>query len=174
MSVTGEIEKDCCFTQEKNKIYIPLEDRSRLLECSHRSYTGHLRTAKLFSFISQRFFWTRLYKDVKNVCDSCLTCACIHLAVDYRHMKSVKAVYPFQLVSLDTRVITYGNDQKFCFVVAVDCFTRWVEVWVLTHETSYEIIQFIKDFIIFRHGFPSKIKTDDSKPYVLDAIFRFC
>ena len=128
MSVTGEIEKDCCLAQEKNKIYIPLEDRSCLLDCSHRSYMGHLRTAKLFSFISQRFFWTGLYRDVKNVCDSCLTCARIHLTVDYQQMKSVKAVYPFQLVSLDTGVITYGNDQKFCFAVAVDHFTRWVEV----------------------------------------------
>ena len=128
MSVTGEIERDRRLAREKNKIYIPLEDRSCLLERSHRLYTGHLRTAKLFSFISQRFFWTGLYRDVKNVCDSCLTCACIHLTLDYQHMKSVKAVYPFQLVSLDTGVITYGNDQKFCFVMDVDHFTRWVEV----------------------------------------------
>ena len=47
---------------------------------------------------------------------------------DYQQMKSVEVVYPFQLVSLDTGVIAYGNDQKFCFIVAVDHFTRWVEV----------------------------------------------
>ena len=55
-------------------------------------------------------------------------CACIHLTVDYQQIKSVKAVYPFQLVSLETGVIMYGNNQKFCFVVAVDHFIRWVEV----------------------------------------------
>ena len=90
-----------------------------------------------------------MYKDVKNLCDSCLTCARIHSTINYRHLKSVKAVYPFQMVSLDTGVITYGTDQKFSFVVAIDHFTRWIKVQALTHETSEEIIQFIKDFIIF-------------------------
>ena len=149
MFVSEDEEKDCKLAVEENKIYIPLQDRSCLLERSHRSYTGHLRTAKLFAFISQRFFWSGMYKDIKNVCDSCLTCAQIHSTNDYQHLKSVEAVYPFQMVSLDTGVITYGKDQKFSFVVAVDHFTRWIEVQALTHETSEEIIQFIKDFIIF-------------------------
>ena len=75
MSVSEDEEKDRKLAVEKNKIYIPLQDRNCFLERSHRSYTGHLRTAKLFAFISQRFFWSGIYKDVKNVCDSCLTCA---------------------------------------------------------------------------------------------------
>ena len=86
----------------------------------------------------------------------------------------VEAVYPFQIISLDTGVITYGNNQKFCFVVAVDHFTQWIEVRVLGNKTSEEIIQFIKDFIIFQHGCPAKIQTDGGRPYVSDAIFRFC
>ena len=106
MSVSEDEEKDCKVAVEKNKIYIPLQDRSSLLERLHRSYTGHKRTAKLFAFISQRFFWSGMYKDIKNVCDSCLTCARIHSTIDYQHLKSVKAVYPFQMVSLDTGVIT--------------------------------------------------------------------
>ena len=83
MSVSEDEEKDRKLAVEKNKIYIPLQDRSCLLERSHRSYTGHLRTAKLFAFISQRFFWSGMYKDIKNVCDSCLTCARIHSTIDY-------------------------------------------------------------------------------------------
>ena len=64
-----------------------------------------------------------MFNDAKNVCDSCLTCARIHSTVDYRNMKSVKAAFPFQIVSLDTGCITYGNEQKFYFVVAVDHYT---------------------------------------------------
>ena len=55
MSVSKDEERDCKLAVEKNKIYIPLQDRSCLLERLHRSYTGHLRTAKLFAFILQRF-----------------------------------------------------------------------------------------------------------------------
>ena len=83
-------------------------------------YTGHLCLAKLYSFLSTRYLWTGMFNDAKNICNSCLTCARIHSTVDYRNMKSVKAVLPFQIVSLDTGCITYGNEQKFYFVVAVD------------------------------------------------------
>ena len=60
-----------------------------------------------------------------------------------------KARYLIQMVSLYTGVITYGNDQKFYYVVAVNLFTCWIEVRVLTHETLEKVIQFIKDSIFF-------------------------
>ena len=75
MTVSEGMEGDCRVAAEKNKVYILYEDQSRLLERAHRSYTGHLRTAKLFSFKSQRFFWTGIFRDVQSVCISCLTCA---------------------------------------------------------------------------------------------------
>ena len=37
MSVSEDEEKDCKLAVEKNKIYIPLQDRSHLLERLHRS-----------------------------------------------------------------------------------------------------------------------------------------
>ena len=64
LTVSEGIEEDCRVAAEKNKVYIPFEDQSRLLERAHRLYTGHLRTAKLFSFISQRFLWTGIFRDV--------------------------------------------------------------------------------------------------------------
>ena len=105
---------------------------------------------------------------------SSLISARIHSTINYRSMKLVIAIYPFQIISLDTGCITYGNDSKFYFVVAVDCFTCWIEVRVLKKETSKEIIQFLKDFVIYWHRCPAKIQTDGGRPYVSDAILRFC
>ena len=112
MLTAGRVEDDQHIATQKNKIFLPFKDRSRLLERIHRTYTGHLRLAKLYSFLSTRYFWTGMFNDAKNVCDSCLTCARIHSTVDYSNMKSVKAAFPFQIVSLDTGCITYGNEQK--------------------------------------------------------------
>ena len=50
-------------------------------------------------------------------------------------MKSVNAAFPFQIVSLDTGCITYGNEQKIYFLVAVDHYTQWIEVQMLLEET---------------------------------------
>ena len=35
-----------------------------------------------------------------------------------------------QMIYLDTGVITNGDEQKFCFVVAMDDFIKWIEVRV--------------------------------------------
>ena len=59
---------------------------------------------------------------------SCLNSARIYLTVDYRSIKLVFAIYPFQVISLDTRCITYGIDNKFYFVVALDHLTLWIGV----------------------------------------------
>ena len=45
---------------------------------------------------------------------------------------------------------------------------------MLSKETPEEIIQFIRDFDIFRHGCPAKIQTNGGRPYVLEAIYYFC
>ena len=158
--------KDQEVAKCKNKIFVPFADRSQLLKQAHRTYTRHLITAKLFSFMSSGYFWLGLFRDVENVVKSCLICARIHSTIDYRNMKLVITIYPFQKISLDTWCTTYGNDSKFYFVVAVDHFTCWIEVRVLKKETSKEIIQFLKDFVIYWHGCPAKIQTDGRRPYV--------
>ena len=56
MSTAGKVENDRRIAAQKNKIFIPFEDRSRLLERIHRTYTGQLRLAKLYSFLSTSNF----------------------------------------------------------------------------------------------------------------------
>ena len=50
--------------------------------------------------------------------------------------KPIETHYPFELVSLDTGQLTFGNRKKVYFVVAIDHFTRWVEAQVLHEENS--------------------------------------
>ena len=56
MTSPDEDGKDQEIAKSKNKIFVPFADRSQLLKQAHRTYFGHLRTAKLFSFMSSRYF----------------------------------------------------------------------------------------------------------------------
>ena len=49
-----EDEKDQEIAKSKNKIFVFFANRSRLLKRAHRTYTGHLRTAKLLCFLLAR------------------------------------------------------------------------------------------------------------------------
>ena len=92
-------------------------------------------------------------------------------------MKPVKAVYPFQSVSMDTGYVMLkdglGEPKYRYFVVAVDHFTKWVEVKTLTHYASKGIMDFILNNIAYWHGCPVHIKTDIGKPYVSNVINQF-
>ena len=49
---------------------------------------------------------------------------------------TVEVDYTFKLVSLDTAHITMLSGNKKYIMVEIDHFTQWIEVVILTHETS--------------------------------------
>ena len=49
-----------------------------------------------------------------------------------------------------------------------------MEVKSIRRETLEEIIQFLKEFIIYCNRCPAKIQSDDGCPYVSYVILRFC
>ena len=76
-------------------------------------------------------------------------------------------------MSLGTAHVTMPSGNMKYIVVAIDHFTCWIEVTVLTNETSQSIINFIEQELLMRHGCPKRIKTDGGKPYVSAGINSF-
>ena len=78
---------------------------------------------------------------------------------------------------MDTGYVTlkknHGEPCYKYFVVAVDQFTKWVEIKSMMKKTSKNIMNFILDDIVYCHGCPVHIKTEGGKPYVSNAINQF-
>ena len=55
---------------------------------------------------------------------------------------------------------TTSNGHRF-ILVAIDYFTKWVEVASYTNVTKQVVTHFIKHNIIYRYGIPEKIITDN-------------
>ncbi len=157
----------------RNVIKVPKEKRPGVLLRSHQSCTGHLREAKLFKFLRERFYWKDMFKDAKQTLMSCDICGRFARGFNHRPLKPIETHHPFELVSLDTGQLTFGNGKKVYFVVAIDHFTRWVEAQVLHEENSKSIMEFIMNNILLRHGCPERIQTDGGLPYVSKAIRHF-
>ena len=112
-------------------------------------------------------------KDVKEFVDKCDVCSKMSPFTNFRPLKPVEVSYPFELVSLDTAHITMPSGNKKYIVVAIDHFTHWIEVAILTNETSQSIMNFIEREILMRHRCPKRIQTDGGKPYVSSGIKNF-
>jgi hypothetical protein len=50
--------------------------------------------------------------------------------------------------------------------VATDYFTKWVEAIPLENVTSREMIEFVKEHIMYRFGIPQTITTDQGSMFI--------
>jgi IS30 family transposase len=58
-------------------------------------------------------------------------------------------------------------------LVAVDKFTKWIEVCAVATVTSKEAVKFIED-ITHRFGVPNRIVTDLAKAFTRSDFWDFC
>ena len=65
-----------------------------------------------------------------------------------------------------------SKNHKFILVVT-DYFTKWVEAIPLKNVTSKEMIEFVKEHIIYRFGIPQTITTDQGTIFTFDE-FKEC
>ena len=90
-------------------------------------------------------------KDLKESVNKCNVFLKMNPFINFRPLKPVEVNYPFELVSLDTAHVTMPSGNKKYIVVAIDHFKQWIEVGILTNETSQSIMNLIEREILMRH-----------------------
>jgi transposase InsO family protein len=58
-------------------------------------------------------------------------------------------------------------------LLATDYFTKWVEAILLKRVTSENIVEFVKEHIIYRFGIPQTITTDQGAQFVSSEFREF-
>jgi hypothetical protein len=58
-------------------------------------------------------------------------------------------------------------------LLATDYFTKWVEAIPLKKVTSENMVEFVKEHIIYRFGIPQTITTDQGAPFVSSEFREF-
>ena len=65
-----------------------------------------------------------------------------------------------------------NKGHKF-ILVATDYFTKWVEAIPLRTVTSKNMVDFVKEHIIYRFGIPESITTDQGTMFTLEEFGTF-
>ena len=89
-------------------------------------------------------------------------------------LRPMETSYPFEKVAFDTGHITLPSGRREYFLVAVDLFTKWIEVQAVKHETGVQVAHFIEHCVFMRHGCPEQIISDQGPPYASKVVQELC
>ena len=82
---------------------------------------------------------------------------------------------PFHRLEIDTvGPITSSISGNCYLLVAVDHFTRWTEACAASDKSALTVAKFIVEHIIFRHGAPSILQSDNGLEFNNNVVQNIC
>ncbi|KAK0415570.1 hypothetical protein QR680_012005 [Steinernema hermaphroditum] len=138
-----------------------------LIECAHRDTVHGGRDACLY-YLSSRFYWDHMRRDVERYVSRCHQCQLNRSALktqasELRPIAPPKG--PCLMYGLDLITLTESNRGNKYVVVAVDYFTKFPFARAIPSKQAVEIVDFLVDDIVCLFGAPKVIITDQGSEF---------
>ena len=153
------------------KVYV-----KTILEQAHNDdIGGHFSARKTFNTIKQHYVWKGMWNDIENFCKECHTCIQKHKErMKHGIPANLPNGSPWQLVFVDIvgpfKRTKSGNQW---YILAIDAFTRNIEVRAIPDTTSKTVIKFLWEQIYLQHGAPDHIFSDNASYFTSQTIVEF-
>lgn len=148
----------------------------------HEIYEGicstHLGVSILaYKALRQGFYWPTMMKDATihvRKFEECQRYASISRA-PIVELTPIADHVPFAQLGIDLLMaFTLAKGQRKYLIVAIDYFTKWIEVETMTSTTSKNFGNFVWKSIISRFGLPRSIVTDNGLQFDSQEFWVFC
>ena len=133
-----------------------------LLYAMHDSeLSAHFGIEATTKKIKEKYYWPDMEKMIKEYIRTCWKCQSRGRANWENELYPIEVKEPFDTIGIDIvgPLETTGRGNRY-IVVAMDYFTKWPEARAIKNATAEEVIEFIWEDIICRHGCPRKIISD--------------
>ena len=173
--------KAACFRQDgegvlwfNDRLVVPkeLELRKQILDEAHLSrYSIHPGSNKMYQDLRQRFWWTRMKREIARYVSECDTCQ----RVKASHLRSAGPLQPLSIpswkwedISMDFIVGLPKTSKGYDSIwVIVDRLTKTAHFLpVKTTHTAKQYAQLYMDRIVSLHGIPKTIISDRGTQFI--------
>lgn len=159
------VENGCIM--RGHKVVIPESLRERVLSELHSSHMGIVKTK---AEARARFWFPGIDAALERLVGSCTQCAQLRASPPRARMSPWKfPPRPFYRVHLDFLGPLNGR----MYLIVVDAYTKWVEVYDMNTIVSSVVIEKIYDFMS-RFGLVHTIVTDNGTSFCSQEFSNFC
>ena len=147
-----------------NQLVVPTALVFNVLRLKHDD-AGHMGTAKTINLIRREYFWLTMVKDVRQYCESCVTCASSYPAPSHHRARLTLSSQPqaWQEIAIDIKgpFGTKPSKRGHRYVlVAIELFTRAAEILPIPDKSAKTVASAIIRDVFCKRGIPESLLTD--------------
>ena len=171
--INQEFNQQDGLLYRKDKLVVPKTMQAEIISNNHNSITaGHLGRKRTYQKIQQRYYWPRMYMDVKEWTTLCIDCNMFKRGNAKAKIEThaITTSQPFEIVAMDfIGPLPTSSEGNRHILVITDHFTKWVEAWAVKSANATTVAQLLMEFIT-RHGAPQHILSDRGTPFMNEMI----
>ena len=151
------------------KEFVVPHEKRVIIAKVHNEFAGHAGVERTFDrLVAMGYHWEYMREHVKYYIKRCPFCQKMsQLKTPIHTTPFTTAAYePFERQNWDSIGPLTLTDGRVCHIlVAIDCFTRWVEMWVIPDTEMVTVrLPMLQHF--GRFGNPSQILTDNGSQFI--------
>lgn len=149
------------------RLFAPRSLRRKIIEgCHDPPFSGHQGEKKTLERVKRSFYWYGLTADVLHYVATCAMCGASKKSARKSRaaLQSYVCGAPLDRLHLDFLgpFPASVNNNKYILVIT-DQFTKWVEAFAVTDQTSETTAKKLVEEFIARYGAPLEIHTDQGR-----------
>ena len=148
------------------RVVMPFVLQKRILSEFHQ---GHPGISRMKALMRSYTYWPRMDNDIEKLVRSCRGCALAAKSPPIKIQPWPKTDVPWSRLHIDYAGPINGS----YYLVVVDSFTKWPEVFKCRRPTSTTTINFLNE-LFARFGVPRKIVSDNGTQFTGSEFKNYC
>ena len=174
----SEIKSDVLYKRRDGKLVRILkeDERDSVMFMIHNHETGaHFGVEATYNKIAGRYYWKGMYEDIRKYVRYCDTCQRRGQKGGKGNLYPIKVGEPFERIGIDfVGPLEKTKKGNRYILVVTDYLTKWPEAKAMKEATAKNVIEFIYQEVICRHGCPRVILSDRRTHFRNELVDGLC
>ncbi|CAI5665465.1 unnamed protein product [Oreochromis niloticus] len=138
--------------------------------------SGHLGFERTLHMIRERFYWPRMFQEIKAWCEQCERC-CLRktpTAGVRAPLVSIHSSAPLELVCVDFLTLEKSKGGIENVLVVTDHFSRYAQAYPTKDQRASTVAKVLYRNFFCRFGFPAKLHADQGRNFESAVVKELC